>query len=783
VVNGLQKSLVAELRLCGTRFQVERAGALSPGRPTLFVSNHQSMFDIPILGAILSSHYLKFVSKRELARRWIPSISYNLRRGGNALIDRGDRAEAVEAIRKLGVEEVAGRGVSVVIFPEGTRARGGVLGPFRPQGTLALMAAVPAAPVVPVAIDNSWRLLEHGLRPAPFGTRVRVFVGAPIERAPQEDPGAVVQAAQQQIEGTLARWRSEDASASAAPRARRARAGLVAAILVLAAVVRFWGLGFGLPHTESRPDESVIVGLAQQFWSGDLNPRFFRYPTLQMYLTAAVFGADYAEGRVRGRYGSIADFRQAMIEDAAPWHLWARALTASLGILTVLVVYRLAAAVFRPDTGLAAAFLLSLTYLHARDSHFATTDVPLTFFLMAAVWFTWRVLVRGRTADYAWAGILAGLAMATKYLGLMMALPLLLAHLMRPRPAGRSPLDTAEVGKVVLFGASLVFVFLAATPFALPEWRMLWRDLHSDWDYARRGYWMVFGRAWSLHPRVFLWHGLGAPQLLAGAAGLALFAVRRPREAAVVLGFPVAYSVLTARDQLVFARYAIPLVPFLCIGAAFLLTSVAERVTRRWPRVPAGAVLALGAVSLVAPSARSVLRLDRVLSRTDTRVVLRSWIEGNVAPADGVYQAADKWSAVQLPASPAAILGRYEGPANKERRRVLLRQAEARSTPGYDDWTWEGSAFRRNGDATTDLPRFILVPLSPLVAYSGVPADLGALLAARYEPSRSFVFTVWDPGQVFDQQDAFYVPFGGLRGTETPGPNFQLYALRPGPSA
>ena len=104
---------------------------------------------------------------------------------------------------------MAGRGVSASIFPEGTRARGGVLGPFRPQGTFALMAAAPDAPVVPVAIDDSWRLLRHGLRPVPFGTRVRVFIGSPIERSPGEDAGAVVGAAQRQIEDVLARWRAE----------------------------------------------------------------------------------------------------------------------------------------------------------------------------------------------------------------------------------------------------------------------------------------------------------------------------------------------------------------------------------------------------------------------------------------------------------------------------------------------------------------------------------------------------------------------------------------------
>jgi 1-acyl-sn-glycerol-3-phosphate acyltransferase len=210
VVNGLQKSLTASLRLCGTRIAVEREGGLDDGRPCIFVSNHQSMLDIPILGTVFAPHYLKFVSKRELARRWIPSISFNLRRGGNALIDRSDRAEALEAIRRLGQEEVVGRRVSAVIFPEGTRARGGTLAAFRPQGLLALMAAAPEAPVVPVAIDDSWKLLRHGMRPVPFGTRVRVLVGRPIERHPAEDRAGIVTGAETRIREALQRWRLEN---------------------------------------------------------------------------------------------------------------------------------------------------------------------------------------------------------------------------------------------------------------------------------------------------------------------------------------------------------------------------------------------------------------------------------------------------------------------------------------------------------------------------------------------------------------------------------------------
>ena len=563
---------------------------------------------------------------------------------------------------------------------------------------------------------------------------------------------------------------------------RYVRTALLAAILILASLVRFWGLRFGLPHTETRPDESVIVGLAEQFWSGDLNPRFFRYPTLQMYLTAVAFGADYAQGRWRGDYASPSDFREAMIEDPPRFHLIGRVLTALFGILTVIVVYRLAGAALGRDTGLVAAFFLSLTYLHVRDSHFATTDVPLTFFLTLSVWFVWRSYVRGRAADHALAGVAAGLAMATKYLGLLVAFPLLAAHLLRPRPAGRSAITPSELRKVLLFGACLVLAFLAATPFALPEWRMLVRDLHTDWDYARRGYWMVFGRAWSLHPRLSLWYGMGPPQLVAGAVGLGLFAVRRPREAMVVLTLPVAYAVLTARDRLVFVRYAMPLVPFLCMGAALAVTSLADRIARHWPRSRAIVLLGLGALTVVGPSASSVWKLDRLLTRADTRVLIRGWIEAHIAPSQGLYQSADRWSSVQLPLSPGAIFSRYPGQENAERRRVLLRQAERRGGLGYDDWSWGGARFKRNGEPTTDLPGFILVPRSPLVAYSGAPEDLAALLAARYAPTRSFVFNVWDPRQVFDQQDAFYLPLGGLQGVERPGPNFQLYALRPSPA-
>src|SRR5207247_709731 len=121
VVGLLQKSLLGAFRLCGARLEVERSDEVKPWTPYVVIANHQSMFDVPIFGALLFSNFPKYVAKRELAR-WIPSISYNLRRGGNAIIDRQDPDQALVAIQELG-QQLERRGVSAVIFPEGTRAR------------------------------------------------------------------------------------------------------------------------------------------------------------------------------------------------------------------------------------------------------------------------------------------------------------------------------------------------------------------------------------------------------------------------------------------------------------------------------------------------------------------------------------------------------------------------------------------------------------------------------------------------------------------------------------
>lgn len=205
----MQRVLLGVFRIGGTRLDVERSPQVRPRTGYILVSNHQSMFDVPIFGGLLFSNYPKYISKQELGR-WLPSISFNLKHGGNALIDRHDPRQARDAIRELG-EDAVRRNVAVVIFPEGTRSRDGRLRAFKLGGLSELIAAAPSLPIVPATIDGSWELLRHKLLPVPFGTRVRVRFSEPLERRPGEEPSELVERVRAVIEGTLLEWRTAHA--------------------------------------------------------------------------------------------------------------------------------------------------------------------------------------------------------------------------------------------------------------------------------------------------------------------------------------------------------------------------------------------------------------------------------------------------------------------------------------------------------------------------------------------------------------------------------------------
>ncbi len=171
--------------ILGTRYTFTNNQDIPTGVPLIIVTNHQSMYDIPPIIYHMRKYHPKFVAKKELGKG-IPSVSYNLRHGGSALIDRKDGKQAILEIGKLGSYIEANKR-SAVIFPEGTRSRTGKPKPFKPMGLKMLLRKAPSALVVPITINNSWKLLRFGQFPMGLGAHVTFKVHPPLENTKDAD--------------------------------------------------------------------------------------------------------------------------------------------------------------------------------------------------------------------------------------------------------------------------------------------------------------------------------------------------------------------------------------------------------------------------------------------------------------------------------------------------------------------------------------------------------------------------------------------------------------------
>lgn len=188
----------------------------------VYCANHQSHMDILALGVALPGDF-KWAAKRELLR--IPFLGWHLLLAGHVPVERGQGPEAAARVISRFVQ-VLRNGKPLLVFPEGTRTVDGTLKPFKNGGFLAAVRA--GVPVVPVALDGTWRVLPPGRYTVPIGVspRVRVRIGAPIAAPETGDEEARVAALRDHcraaVAGLLAQIEAEEAAAAAPPQAEAA---------------------------------------------------------------------------------------------------------------------------------------------------------------------------------------------------------------------------------------------------------------------------------------------------------------------------------------------------------------------------------------------------------------------------------------------------------------------------------------------------------------------------------------------------------------------------------
>ena len=180
-------------RAFGIRRELEGWDALPEAlreglRPAVFIGNHTSLFDPPLMISTLPCHPV-FVAKRELAR--VPFLGWVIWLAGFIFIDRGQRGAAIESLGEAATRIREGQ--SIVAFPEGTRSQDGHLLPFK-KGAFAL-AFKAGVPIVPFAIHGGAAILPKGTWRVQSGSYC-IRVGAPLESSDFANPEELRKAAE-----------------------------------------------------------------------------------------------------------------------------------------------------------------------------------------------------------------------------------------------------------------------------------------------------------------------------------------------------------------------------------------------------------------------------------------------------------------------------------------------------------------------------------------------------------------------------------------------------------
>ena len=169
----------AILAISGVRLSVRSTRKPDSAMGSIYVANHSSMYDIWILLACLPDSF-RFIGKKELTK--IPIFGWVWKHSGNVVIDRLNKAEYTKSLDAAGA--VLKRGISIAIFPEGTRTPDGRLQSFKRGGFVLAVRA--GAPIGPVTINGARSIVPKGrlrINPGP----VEVIIGEPMSAAPEGD--------------------------------------------------------------------------------------------------------------------------------------------------------------------------------------------------------------------------------------------------------------------------------------------------------------------------------------------------------------------------------------------------------------------------------------------------------------------------------------------------------------------------------------------------------------------------------------------------------------------
>jgi hypothetical protein len=459
-------------------------------------------------------------------------------------------------------------------------------------------------------------------------------------------------------------------------------------------------------------------------------------------------------------------------QNLSEYFLLDRVFSALMGTLTILVVYKVAKIIFNKKVALTSSLFLALAYLHVRDSHFGVTDIPLTFFMLWSVFYMIKSYQDKTMKNYIIAGIISGIAASVKNNGFILVVPMAVVHALNLLEQKENGLKFILNERMLLFISVMGFTFLLGTPYVYWTFDKFIIQFLAEINHLQEGHGINLGRGWLYHLRFSLFYGLGWSFLTFSLIGMVFLFIKDFKKAILLCTFPVIYYLITGKGLVVFVRYTLPMIPFLCITTGYLLIFMIDQGHNLKISLVRKSSYIFALLILLGPSIYNIIGFDSLLTQKDSRLLAKDWIQKNIPTKASIFQTGGGIGKILFSSK------------DKSEKNLVEERMELRHNKTKENWleleySVKDNIFSYGDQQAFTLPDYIIIKKHPLKIYSKMPENIQTLCNEKYYLVKSFeIIELENPNHLFDQQDAFFVPFVGFKNISNPGPNIYIFQKR-----
>ena len=377
--------------------------------------------------------------------------------------------------------------------------------------------------------------------------------------------------------------------------------------------------------------------LDSHFFSKDVYFAIGVYPPLYTYILAVLFGVYIGVGLLFGRFDSLEHVKASYFLDPFQYFLLGRIFVAILGLLSIWVLYLLVKRLYSQKIAIISIALLAVEFVHVRNSHFNTVDIPVTLFSICSIYFSSLIITKQKSLKYYIGAVFfASCAVAVKFSAFYVLLPLIYAHIYHAFK--ENSFKAVFSREIWISGIVGLLVFLIACPLFVLDFNQTMNGIIGTQKFEKYG---KIGSGGSL---LSYWTGDQSPGfgpfypnsipetfgyvlMFAAIVGLLIQILKHKKQDILLLTFILPTYLLFENMAYKAMRHILPILPFLMVSSAVAITWFTDRIKNK--KIANFLLIAFVGFNIVFLGMKNIVYFNK-LEKTDPRTAAFYWIEDNI---------------------------------------------------------------------------------------------------------------------------------------------------------